>query len=577
MYYIMKRQDERRVSPGGFDLARQVQWLCCCVCLSSIVMGADVNTPTEVLGHNLRDVAASEPASDGPEAEAQLTMIAFNKDCPIKDALHVLAGNYQKNIVPSSKVEGVLGFSKLRNVTFEEAMDAVLGHNFVYEEKGRIIKVYSREEYRKIKADVDRMEYRVFTLYYMTAAEALNLIGPVLSGAGMVKASTPAEVAVPTGESISNGASGGDSLASNDKIIVWDYPERIEKIEEFLEVLDVRPRQVLVEATILTARLNESTKFGVDWNSIDGLGVSSVVPGIMTGDLASVAKGVTGLTVGITRDHVSVFIRALEEVTHTTVLANPKILAVNKQLGQVYIGTKIGYKSGNTVGVGGVVTEGEVKFLETGTKLSFRPYIGNDGYIRMDIQTKDSTGQLNSQGVPDETAAEIATNIIVKDGETVIIGGMFRTVIVKGQNQVPILGNLPILGALFRGVSDKEVREEVIVLLTPHILDEPDVEGGHRAQADVERMYHGSKDAIQAFARPKLAQTYYERACRFYLEGDRESALRHVDNCLTIRPTYLAAIRLRERILVETDPNEFESLDRIVAEKIDALEDMSGR
>lgn len=90
-------------------------------------------------------------------------------------------------------------------------------------------------------------------------------------------------------------------------------------------------------------------------------------------------------------------------------------------------------------------------------------------------------------------------------------------------------------------------------------------------------MYHGSKDAIQAFARPKLAQTYYERACRFYLEGDRESALRHVDNCLTIRPTYLDAIRLRERILVETDPNEFESLDRIVAEKIDALEDMSGR
>ncbi len=150
MCYIMKRQYEPRVSPRGFDLARQVQWLCCCVCLSSVVMGADANTPTEVLGHNLLDVAAMEPASDVPPAEAQLTMIAFNKDCPLKDALNVLAGNYQKNIVPSSKVEGVLGFSKLRNVTFEEAMDAVLGHNYVYEEKGKIIKVYSREEYRKI-------------------------------------------------------------------------------------------------------------------------------------------------------------------------------------------------------------------------------------------------------------------------------------------------------------------------------------------------------------------------------------------------------------------------------------------
>ena len=541
-------------------------------------MGADANTPAEVLGHNLLDVAAMEPASDAPPVEAQLTMIAFNKDCPLKDALNVLAGNYQKNIVPSSKVEGVLGFSKLRNVTFEEAMDAVLGNNYVYEEKGKIIKVYSREEYRKIKADVERMEYRVFTLYYMSAAEALNLIGPVLSGAGMVKASTPAEVAVPTGESISNGASGGDSLASNDKIIVWDYPEKIAKIAEFLEVLDVRPRQVLVEATIMSARLDESTKFGVDWNSrIDGESVTSAVPGVMTGGLSGVVEGVKGLTVGITQDHARVIIRALEEVTDVTVLANPKILAVNKQLGQIFIGKKIGYKSGNTVGVGGVVTEGEVKFLETGTKLSFRPYIGNDGFIRMDIHPKDSTGEINSQGVPDETSAELATNIIVRDGETVIIGGLFRTVITKGQSQVPVLGNLPLVGPLFRSVSDKELREEVIVLLTPHILDRIDATEGRRGQVDVDRKYHASRDAIQAIAVSKLAQTSYEKACRFLLEGDRKASLRHVDVALTIRPTYLDAIRLRERILVETDPNEFESLDRIVAEKIDALEDISDR
>ena len=430
MCYIMKRQYEPRVSPRGFDLARKVQWLCCCVCLSSVVMGADANTPREVLGHNLHGVAAMEPAADAPPAEAQLTMIAFNKDCPLKDALNVLAGNYQKNIVPSSKVEGVLGFSKLRNVTFEEAMDAVLGNNYVYEEKGRIIKVYSKEEYKLIRNDLDRMEYRVFTLYYISAAEALNLIGPVLSGAGNVSTSTPADVAVPTGESISNGASGGDSLASNDKIIVWDYPEKIAKIAEFLEVLDVRPRQVLVEATIMSARLDESTKYGVDWISrLDGESVTTTLPGVMTGGLSGVVGGVKGLTVGITQDHARVFIRALEEVTDVTVLANPKILAVNKQLGQIFIGKKIGYKSGNTVGVGGVVTEGEVKFLETGTKLSFRPYIGNDGYIRMDIHPKDSTGEINSQGVPDETSAELATNIIVRDGETVVIGGLFRTAV----------------------------------------------------------------------------------------------------------------------------------------------------
>ncbi|MCZ6774646.1 MAG: hypothetical protein O7G83_22050 [Proteobacteria bacterium] len=544
--------------------------------MSSVVMGADANSPPDAFGHNLLDVAALEPVPDTPALESKLTMIAFNKDCPLKDALNVLAANYQKNIVPSSRVEGFLGFSRLRNVTFEEAMDAVLGNNFVYEEKGRIIKVYSREEYRKIKADVDRMVYRVFTLYYMSAFEALNLIGPVLSGAGMVKASTPAEVAVPTGESISNGASGGDSLASNDKIIVWDYPEKIAKIEEFLKVLDVRPRQVLVEATIMSVRLDEDTKLGVDWNiRIDGVS-PALLPGAMTSGFSEVVGGVKGLSIGITQDHARVFIRALEKVSDITVLANPKILAVNKQLGQVFIGKKIGYKSGNTVGVGGVVTEGEVKFLETGTKLSFRPYIGNDGYIRMDIHPKDSTGQLNSQGVPEETSAELATNIIVKDGQTVVIGGMFRTVLSIRRNQVPVLGNLPLIGPLFRSTDDQEVREEVIVLLTPHILGELDVEEGRRAQDDVDRKYHASKDAIVPIAASKLAQTSYEKACRFYLEGNRESALRHVDISLAIRPAYLEAIRLRERILAETDPHEFERLDRIVAEKIDALEDVSG-
>ena len=115
------------------------------------------------------------------------------------------------------------------------------------------------------------------------------------------------------------------------------------------------------------------------------------------------------------------------------------------------------------------------------------------------------------------------------------------------------------------------------VLLTPHILDRIDATEGRRGQVDVDRKYHASRDALEVISASKLAQTSYEKACRFLLEGDRKASLRHVDVALTIRPTYLDAIRLRERILVETDPNEFESLDRIVAEKIDALEDISER
>ncbi|MHC4256232.1 MAG: type II secretion system protein GspD, partial [Planctomycetota bacterium] len=116
---------------------------------------------------------------------------------------------------------------------------------------------------------------------------------------------------------------------------------------------------------------------------------------------------------------------------------------------------------------GGVLQEGSVKFLDTGTKLSFRPYIGDDGYIRMDIHPKDSTGKL-VDGIPDETAAELVTNIIVKDGQTIVIGGLFRDQITSVKTQIPLLGDIPLLGAVFRGTSDNVVRTEVMVLLTPH-------------------------------------------------------------------------------------------------------------
>ena len=156
-------------------------------------------------------------------------------------------------------------------------------------------------------------------------------------------------------------------------------------VEAMLKDLDVRPKQVLVEATILSCRLNEGMDWGVSIDYNDAL----FNPGKLN------ITNSNGLTFNILAEqHFTSFIQALETVTDVTIMANPKILAVNKQLGQVYIGKKIGYREGTTVGVGGVATEGSVKFMDTGTKLAFRPYIGNDGYIRMDIHPKDSSGDL---------------------------------------------------------------------------------------------------------------------------------------------------------------------------------------
>lgn len=501
----------------------------------------------------------------------------FKKDMGIRDALRFLAVKYQRNIVPTSKVDGQLAFNSLYNVSFDEAMEAILGTSFRYEQSGNLIRVFTAEEYKKAKTDKERMEHRVFTLSYISAAEALKLITPVLSGSGIVNASSESETGVPTGESISSDSGGGDTMAAKDIIVVFDYPENIVKVAEVIKNLDERPKQVLIEATILSAKLTEGMEFGVDFNLLKGVsltaGVSQVaggVPGTPAETFGFADPGpVAGLRLGFTSGNMAGFITALETITDTTILANPKIMAVNKQLGQVYIGTKLGYRAQTTQTDGGSTTS-EVKFLDTGTKLSFRPYIGDDGYIRMDIHPKDSSGSLNADKVPDETSTELATNIIVKDGETIVIGGLFRDKVVSGKSQVPVLGDIPILGEAFKKTTDTTERQEVIVLLTPHIIKDPCQANGKEREQDVLRKRDGANNGLHWFGRTKLVEDRYEKAAKYYVKGDKEAALRELDWVLEVQPTHLESIRLQEKILEELYPDDTNIIERKISDKIEA-------
>jgi type IV pilus assembly protein PilQ len=539
------------------------------------------------------DAAAVIASASDEQAGGEFQTFSFQKDTTIKTALRVLAARYQKNIVPTPNVDGMLGFTTLYNVSFEDAMDAIMGMNLKYEQRGQLIKVYTKDEYQKVMEDKGRMISRVFELYYITAAEAMKLISPVLSSAGSIKGSSPAKNVVPTGSSISAGSGGGDDMALNDMVVILDYPEKVEAAEELLGKLDVRPKQVLIEATILSVTLTEGMRFGVDLNfmagvSLTGTSASAAVQDTVSGgaltnavtsqtpvgqiatggfsgtplEVSGFATVGSGLRVGVKAGNMSAFITALEQVTDTTILANPKILAVNKQLGQVYIGNKIGYVDQTTQTQ--TSTTQQVKFLETGTKLSFRPYIGDDGYIRMDIQPKDSSGTLKANDIPDESSTELATNIIVKDGETIVIGGLFRDVVTSSKNQIPLLGDLPIIGSAFRSNTDSTVRQEVIVLLTVHIIEEPGETKGDERVEDISRKRFGAKEGLQWFNRARLAEDAYARAASFYVEGDLEAALEELDKALNIRPTYLEVIRLKERILAETATEDSKPLERIL-------------
>jgi hypothetical protein len=171
---------------------------------------------------------------------AAIQSITFRKDMNIRDALKFLAAKYHKNIIPSMKVDGPITVTALYDVTFEEALNAILGNDFSYDQEGNFIRVYAADEYKKVKSDVSRMKYKVFTLYYITALEASKLILPLKSEAGAISTTSPAEKGISgsTGSSSSSSGSsgsssgsgedgGGDSTAIHDTIVMWDFPERI--------------------------------------------------------------------------------------------------------------------------------------------------------------------------------------------------------------------------------------------------------------------------------------------------------------------------------------------------------------
>jgi type IV pilus assembly protein PilQ len=484
------------------------------------------------------------------------------QDTDLASALRMLGRQGKKNIITGKDVTGSVS-ATLYDVTFYEALDAVLRMNgYVYLEEGNFIYIYTPEELTAATQAREKLVVRMFKLSYVNAQDAKILIEPVLSTSGVIATTPEAEKGVPEDTT----AAGGNDLAIKDILVVRDYEDNLDAVAQILAELDVRPDQVLIEATILSARIDEDNAMGVNFSSLANmdfqtLGSDSTGLGNMSqgGIAAANQQGVRaaeistgfdtingGLTVGFLSNSTAFFITALEEITDITILANPKLLVLNKQRGQVVVGARDGYKT--TVVNDGVSTE-EVEFLETGTRLFVRPYIGADGFIRLEIHPEDSDGSVDSSGLPSEVTTEVTSNVLIRDGQTIVIGGLFRDEVRETRSQVPVLGDLKGVGALFRNNSDAIERHEVIIVITPHIIRyNSDDERNKKAVDDINRFYIGARKGMQWWGRQPLASHYTRTANEAFLRGDHKDALWNVDMALSLNPSLIEAIELKEAL-----------------------------
>lgn len=510
--------------------------------------------------------APAAPVLVNPDGTFSLNITA---GADIVEQLRVIGFQSQMSIIPSREVHGALPAMDLYNVTVHEALDAMLHTNgYAWREKGKFVYIYSAKEIADMERESRVTHTEVFRLFYVNATDARSMIAPVLSKEGGEIAMTP-----PAKSGITSGVGdlGGDNLATNDVLVVTDYPENLDKVRQVLKEIDRRPQQILIEATILRASLNEDNALGVDFNVVGGVNFSNIVHSNGQFTNATLANSVAtagetqssvgtgnsftsgipnGFKVGVVTDNLSVFLAALEGVTDTTILANPKVLALNKQRGEVIIGREDGYITTTTTETSSTQT---IEFLKTGTRLVFRPYIGDDGYIRMEVHPEDSSGGLQTAAnLPFKITTEVSSNVMVKDGHTIVIGGLFRESSDSTRSQVPLLGNLPIAGALFRNQHDTSKREEVIILLTPHIVkdDEAMNQMSQEAMKDAERLRVGVRKGMMFWGRERLADMNYEIAVEEMNKShpDRQRALWHLDAATNLNPKFIEAIKLKEEL-----------------------------
>ncbi len=558
------------------------------------------NTPTTNPGTDNSAAAATEPAV-GSSTNLNSAVVnvgvdgmveQFNaQDLDINTALHFLSLQSHRNIIASKDVKGTVT-ANLYNVTFQEALDSLLKPNgFDYVEKGNFIYVYTDKELEEIRKRDRHTVNKVFRLHYINSTDAVALIKPMLSSTGQV-AITPIEV---SGLATGVTDTGGMNYATDDTLVINDYAENLGEIDHAMKEIDVRPKQVLIESTILNAQLQDDNALGVDLVSLSGVNFENLLGGSFTNNSSSTSSSSStgtgtgtgtstgsgtgtaitgpnsiantfttanqahvstdfagqvpsgGLSVGFLSNNVSIFVRALESVTDTTVVANPKILALNKQKGEVHVGAELGYLTTTT---STTTTNQTVQFIDTGTKLIFRPYIGDDGYVRLEIHPEDSSGSLDARGIPQTETTEVTSNVMIKDGRTIVIGGLFREATTASRGQVPVLGNIPILGVPFRQTSDQTVRTETIILITPHIINDDTAlyEESQKESQDVTRMMLGNRSGLQPWGRDRIAQLWYSKARDAADKGDKDKAIMYTDWALNTNPRFIEAIKLREQL-----------------------------
>ncbi|MBF0503702.1 MAG: hypothetical protein HQL14_01240 [Candidatus Omnitrophica bacterium] len=265
-------------------------------------------------------------------------------------------------------------------------------------------------------------------------------------------------------------------------LVVMDIPSKIDEIKAMINALDRDDKEVFIEAKIVQITLSDQYQMGINWEQIIPKAGHSVVDLHSAFSLpGAVTAGVGTATIGtLNRDNYNIVLQALDTFGKSRTLSNPHLAVINNQEASILIGTTTPYTTSSitTPATGSPVTAESVNFIDTGVKLHVTPSIHEDGYITIKIKPEISNEEATpfqdkttGSTIPIVDTSEVQTTVRVKDGVTIIIGGLIKDEVSNSKTKVPVLGDLPFIGKAFNSENRNMQKSEIVIFLTPHIIN----------------------------------------------------------------------------------------------------------
>ncbi|MEJ5035942.1 type IV pilus secretin PilQ family protein [Acinetobacter johnsonii] len=403
------------------------------------------------------------------------------QDIEVRRVLQLLADFTGINMVASDTVQGNITL-RLKDVPWDQALDIIMKtKNLDKRRNGNVIWIAPVAELIKSEEDeakaiaqsikLSPIQTDYIQLSYAKSADVLKLLEDSRDSKGGESNRTAGSDSLAL-ESLLSARGSAVSDSRTNTLIINDTQQNIDKIRRMIDLLDVAVKQVMVEARIVTASTDFSRELGIKW-SAKKLGNSPVwggdfQPSFDLGvDLATRTAGTFNFGLLKISDYMlNLELSALQADGHGEVLSAPKVLTGDKQKAYILRGTEIPYQTWSA-------TEGlKTEFRAANLKLEVTPSITPDGKVQMALMVeKDSIGDITNDGLAIDTS-ELQTNVLVDDGETVVLGGIFDDTKRNDYQKVPFLGDLPVVGNLFKNNVKTTIQTELLIFVTPRIVND---------------------------------------------------------------------------------------------------------